>query len=244
MRFAMQIVTSFAAIVLLSVKASATEYTWQGDDLVNPTTWSDPDNWTPGGGPPGISDTAIIADTANPPGVTSSTTVGFVDINADGITVLTGVTFTIAGESGLSMAAGTFLDLNGSAKLQLTGGGDHLVDGQVNLNGSSSKIEILDFDSGFYGTGRILSDDSETAELNIEAGVTFTLILDTTPNPDEPFDLEGVLKITGLGSFVNNGKVDANITGVLEVSDTLASYSGLGTWQASVTCPQFMYQSL
>jgi hypothetical protein len=233
MRFAMHAVISFASSVFLVVEASATEYTWQGDDLVNPATWSDPDNWTPGGGPPGSSDTAIIADTAVPPHVTSSTTVGFVDVNADSITVLPGVTFTIAGESGLTIATGTFLDLSASARLQITGGGDHQVDGDVNLIGDYSTIEILDCDAGLYGVGRILSEIYEEAAINIEAGVTFTLILDTTPSPDEPFDVEGALEITGSGSFVNNGKVWANATGVLLIGETLASISGLGTWEAS-----------
>jgi hypothetical protein len=143
--------------------------------------------------------------------LTASATYGNLDI--DGTLVIeAGVVLTLDGESGTCAS------------------GVHVIDGSVVLEGSGSTLRFIDTSQTVQGAGDI-EGQNNAAKIEIESGISFTLMLDTAPNPDEPFDLEGTLQITGSGSFINDGKVHANATGVLKVN--VASISGLGTWEAS-----------
>jgi hypothetical protein len=116
--------------------------------------------------------------------------------------------------------------LNIGGRLTLVGGGTSTVDGDgiVNLTGPTSELAFTRLPHIVQGLGQIVGKHDD-AKIMVASGLTLISAI----------TIGGALQIQGDGSFVNNGRVCANSSGVLLVSAaSVQSSAGNGRWQSTV----------
>lgn len=141
--------------------------------------------------------------------------------------VVTGVYVVYEDETYDCMYVSGILIIDG-ATLTLTGPGSSTVTGTVVLTDRYSNLRFTTNPHRVDGSGVIVGADDD-AQINVTSGVTLTSSVTVC----------GHLKITGAGSFTNEGLVHANTNGTLslEISGTLedTNASHVTRWQVSAS---------
>jgi len=175
----------------------------------------------------------IVNGTLN---VTGKLNAGSITINGSGVVAMDGVAslgdvnvngrLTVAG-----VVTASALDVHGSIDIEpdgvltLTGAGDQTssVTGFVNLEGEGATLAFTTWSHTFSGQGGIRGRDGGAV---IDVGSGITLVNTGT--------IAGALTIQGAGTFVNQGAVDADTSGVLLLTvSTVGDSSGSGRWEAT-----------
>jgi hypothetical protein len=174
-----------------------TLWTWQGDDAVNPTYWSDVDNWDQGTVPDNTRQ-VLIPNTANKPQLTANSSAKRLTINSGASVDLNNYSLTIADSDGLENQGSIYYS-----------------------TGSSSDISLTDTDSGtaVYNVTRDIRDYGAEDYYNLTidgAAVTVTLTADLKVNGDLSFLNGGTLNLNGYTLTVEG---DVTGTGTLNVVD-------------------------
>lgn len=123
----------------------------------------------------------------------------------------------------ITVDSGGTLQVCAGNTLTLTGHGDSTVNGVVNLLGDSAELAFTTWSHTVYGGGSIVGFH-DNAEISIVSGKTLT----------NETNIVGQLKITGDGTFVNCGTVEANSAGTILIDvGTLDDCAGTCRWVVS-----------
>ncbi|MCH7701923.1 MAG: hypothetical protein IID37_09560 [Planctomycetes bacterium] len=119
------------------------------------------------------------------------------------------------------------LNIQSGNKLEMdsTDASSATIDGTVNLEGSGSELAVIDTHLVLTGSGSIVGKD-DNAKISVMDGQLVTC--------DTDFDIEGQLKITGLGTFFLKGNLHANRAGTLLVETGIADVAG-ARWKISTS---------
>ena len=186
--------------------ALAVDFTWDNTAGGN---WSDPNNWTPGGGPP-----TTLGNTAHIDNDALNNVTVFLDINAaiNSLTVDLSDTLSFNDGFDLNVNSGTFLnngqiDLNSSGSLT-----DLLIGGSITLGGSG---EIV---MGNNANNRILASTSQI----VTHASTHTI--------------RGAGQLlSDLGGMINDGTITAIGSTALTINPATQGFTNTGTMQAMGT---------
>jgi hypothetical protein len=219
---AMFIVVGTANATTKYFHGTASQY-WNNEDNWSDTSCSDAST----DGVPGDSDYAIICD-----GVTcdldTNDQVGKLDVQGAGVFNTGANTLTISQAGGLILSDALAVINIGSGSIACTAdstGTPHSIDGNVYLTGSSSVLQFNTNDAKITGDGAIVGEDDDakleiyTDDKELESGVV----------------IQGQLKIYGDGDFTNQGTVEANAAGTLDIAITgeLDDTGDVNRWKAS-----------
>lgn len=200
--------------------------TWQGDDLVTPTNWNDPDNWDLGL-VPSTQDTAVIPNVANDPILATDVVVTGLTINASADVILNGNDLEV---SGTFSNSGT-VRLIGNETLTLTQDIDSGTFQYVG-NGSSTTRTIIDFGATDY-YNLIINDTGGTPD-TFQTNANLTLannlnVTDSTLNIStnaNTLTVGGALTVDGGVFTATNGNIDANGTVTISSGTLTAPTTG------------------
>lgn len=204
--------------------ANAATYIW--DEGGGSTTWTDAANWDVGTNYPGFAanDVAIVPSTAtyqpvlnvHLDGTGGRFCIASLNIQDDAIVKTGAFRMHICG-NGSSAATRLAIDdatggtlygilrVEAGGEVHLIGGGEHFNNGEIRLETSTSTLSIVDnnaiLSSSATPKGFVTGQD-DAAEIDIDT-VTLTST-DVT--------IRGHMNITGTGTFINGGRVEANNT--------------------------------
>lgn len=225
-----------AGIVGMIAGTAGAQCTWQGDDVNNPTSWNDPDNWSCGHVPtssddvvipplPGINPSYPIVDvtgtiqsldvqegTVQFTGGHDLTVTGALNVEDGGTIDINsgGSKLVVSGANSMDVDSGGAIEVSiGTAQLELTAdssGTGHILDGSIALSVSGAILNISTNSVKFTGSGQLLGEDAG-AQIQIASGKTLTNAM----NDASGVGLGGVMQITGAGTFVNQGRVTGQI---------------------------------
>ncbi len=195
-----EVVRALAACLLTAVAvapAVANTFTWTNASITN-SNWSNAGNWTPGGGPPGTTDLAIVT-----PGALGTN--GTAIVNAGTASSASTQVQHVAGVDGeIQLVAGTTLGING---------GDLTNDGSIYVNSTAGATATRVLFSAFMGD--TLNTLSGTGTIYLQAGPQF---LSSAPasiqTSGSVVTQEAGHTIRGVGlvsaNMVNNGSIIAD----------------------------------
>ncbi len=170
--------------------------------------WDDDANWRSASGCTG--DTGIPTD-------------------ADKVTIPSGKTCNVdlatAEADRLVIESTATLNIEASNTLTLDGDGDDgfsTITGTIQLAGSSSELELVSNDQTFEGTGKIVGLDDAA---KITLGSTVDLTSEIT--------IEGIMHISGGGTFLNAGTVHANRDGTFHVNPNIIDDDPGALWKVT-----------
>jgi len=245
------------AFASASVALAGETYTWDGSSS---TAWTTAANWSGGTFatyPDDAGDKAIITNQTNDPVVNANIEVGIVDIQSGQVTIPDGGssfrTLTIDNTNGLSVAAGAFVYLEYDAKLILEGGGDLVLNGNIEFVNVGSRTA----DPVLHLLEATAIPDSGSGDINaaIKAVITAddadsVLVLGAGHDVNGTFDIEAPLVNNGrllvdgtdekihLKTYAKTGNGDYEITGsgaIIEVDVPVSGGAGSGLTMSTGT---------
>ncbi len=208
--FKLALTIALAMFIIDGATAQAqTTYYSNGD-----VTWTATDAWqtgscsgtAAGANYPQAGDTAIIC-TCDTVTLDANATCANTTIQHDA-TIYDGdstYVLTITGSGGLEIESYGVLEFDGSGGVTLSGGGEHTVDGVIELKDTGADLTISASNAILRGSGEI-SGQHASAVISIGNGIELTSNLET-------IGITGYLEITGDGTFANQGRVYANSAG-------------------------------
>ena len=236
---------------------------WQGDDLVGPTLWSDPDNWSKGTVPTS-SDAVIIPNVTNDPILNVGGACDSMVIQSGGLLTMSAADTTLTVSGNVNINAGGVLTMS-SASAKLKVGGSWVKGGTFN-RGTATVC--------FYSTA---SDQSVPAETfyNLEIDksaktLTTSGLVNVTNNlvvtsgilqlQSQTMNVSGTcgvygkinmfaggdLKLTGAATVYAGGEVNLDGSAVLRLGSSFTANAGAtpGLFKATGTTPTVTWDSI
>lgn len=195
-----RILSTFASLLALGfmTNTALAQKTWVGGTSHD---WGTGSNWSPTGVPIS-SDDVIIASSANYAELDANRTVASLLIQSGGDLRTAAHKLTVSDSSGLTIDSGGFLRVSAASGSVEPAGGTVTLNGEIQLQASSSAAFSVVNDTTFSGVGAVAGSHN-SAVIAIASGKTL----------ENKATIRGALHITDAtssGSFKNNGVIDAN----------------------------------